>query len=122
MHRPYVGIDIIEIDRIRKSIGRFGDRFLRRVYTERELAIYRNQPHSLAARFAAKEATIKTLVTRKVSWVEIEILPYTQGKPCVHLSGKARTTARELGLGEIAVSLSHCREYATACAVAVVSE
>jgi len=122
LHRPYVGIDIIEIARIKKTIARFGDRFLRRVYTERELAIYRNRPHSLATRFAAKEATIKTLGTRKVSWVEIEILPDTRGRPCVHLSGKAQATALELGLGEIAVSLSHCREYATACTVAVVSE
>ena len=122
MDRPYIGTDIIEIDRIKKTIDRFGERFLRRVYTERELGIYHNRPNSLAARFAAKEATIKTLGTRKINWTEIEILPDARGKPHVHLYGKARETARALGLGEIAISLAHSREYATACAVAVEKE
>jgi holo-[acyl-carrier protein] synthase len=113
-----VGVDIIETARINRAVGRWGERFLRRIFTERELELYRNKPASLAARFAGKEAVIKVLGARTGgSWREIEILSGPGGKPFVHLYGKVKNRARKLGTDDIAISLSHCREYAIAFAV-----
>lgn len=114
-----VGVDIIEIDRIQAAISRRGDRFLHRVYTEAELALYRDHISELAARFAGKEAAMKALGTgiRGVGWKEIEILPNRRGKPLVFLHGRAKERARQLGLGELAVSLSHSRDYAVASVI-----
>jgi len=114
-----VGIDIIEIERIRKAVKRFGRRFLRRIYTERELALCRGRVAELAARFAAKEAASKVLGTgmRGISWREIETLSDARGKPLLCLSGKARLRAEELGLKRFAVSLSHSRDYAIAVVI-----
>ena len=115
----YIGIDIIEIARIKKAIARWGESFLHRVYTEPELKLYHKKPSSLAARFAGKEAVIKALGTqsKSVSWKEIEILSDPSGKPFVHLYGKAQNQADSLGLDNLAISLSHSREYAIACVV-----
>ena len=109
-----VGIDIIEISRIKKAIARWGKRFLHRVYTDPELNLYAGKPQSLAARFAGKEAVMKLLGTgrRGISWREIEILSHPCGKPKVNLYGRAQSKASELGIKDIAVSLSHSREYA----------
>ena len=109
----YIGIDIIEIARIEQAIAQWGEHFLHRVYTEPELRLYRKYPSSLAARFAGKEAVIKTL-GRRVAWKEIEILSGPRRKPVVHLYGKAQNEANMLGLNNIAISLSHSREYAIA--------
>jgi holo-[acyl-carrier protein] synthase len=110
-----VGIDIIEILRIEKAIARWGEGFLRRVYTEPELRLYREKQSSLAARFAAKEAVIKALgKSTSVSLREIEILSEPSGKPVVNLYGRTQEQARDLGLDGFAVSLSHSREYAVA--------
>ncbi len=113
----YIGIDIIEIARIKKAIARWGATFLHRVYTEPELRLYRNKPSSLAARFAGKEAVIKTLGThaKGISWKEIEILSDPSGQPLVHLYGKAQNQANGLGLNNLAISLSQSKEYAIAC-------
>jgi holo-[acyl-carrier protein] synthase len=110
------GIDIIEIARIEKAIARWGEGFLRRVYTDPELRLYRKKLSSLAARFAAKEAVIKALGKPNgvVSLREIEILSDPSGKPLVHLYGEARNQAQDLGLNKLAISLSHSREYAIA--------
>ena len=115
----YIGIDIIEIDRVRRVIARWGENFLRRVYTEPELKLYHQKPSSLAARFAGKEAVVKALgVNNKgIRWREIEILSDSYGKPSVHLHGKAQNQANNLGLNNIAISLSHSKEYAIACVV-----
>ena len=111
-----LGVDIIEISRIEKTIERFGKRFLRRVYTEYELQVCRDKPSRLASRFAAKEAVMKSLGTgtKGVGWREIEITHDAKGKPLVQLSGRAKTRAEALGLGELAISLSDSREYAVA--------
>jgi len=115
----YVGVDIIEIDRIEKVAARWGDRFLNRVYTGAELRICRDRAPALAVRFAAKEAVMKALGTgtKGVGWREIEVLSNSDGKPLVYLYGRAKKKAEELGLGELAVSLSHSREYAIASVV-----
>jgi len=116
----YTGVDIIEIARIEKAISRWGEAFLRRVYTDAELRLYRKSPPSLAARFACKEAVMKLLGTGKngISWLEIETLSHPGGKPLLNLYGRARNKAGRLGLKEIAISLSHSRENAIASATA----
>ena len=117
--KNYIGIDIIEIDRIKQAIARWGERFLHRIYTDTELKLYGEKPPSLAARFACKEAIMKLLGTGStgIKWREIETLSHPDGKPRLNLYGRARTEADRLGLREIAVSLSHSREYAIASAV-----
>ena len=115
----YIGIDIIEIDRIEEAIARWGEGFLRRVYTDPELRLYNKQPESLAARFAGKEAVIKALEMRNkgVSWKNIEILAEPAGKPLVHLYGKAQEQANALSLDSLDISLSHSRDYAIASVI-----
>ncbi len=115
-----VGVDAVEIDRIARSLERFGERFLRRVYTEKEIFYCRGRIPELAARFAAKEAISKALGTgiRGIHWREMEILPDRRGKPLVYLHAKAASRAAELGLAEFEVSLTHARELAIAVVVA----
>jgi holo-[acyl-carrier protein] synthase len=106
-----VGVDAIEIERIAAALEKFGDRFLRRIYTEAERDRYRNRPAELAARFAAKEAVMKVLGTgvRGVRWRDIEVLPNRRGKPIVRLHKTAADRARLLGFRHIAISLTHSR-------------
>jgi holo-[acyl-carrier protein] synthase len=119
--KHYIGTDIIEIARIRRTIKRWGERFLNRVYTPAELDLYDRRPHSLAAFFAGKEAVMKVLGTgaREIAWREIEVLHYPNGKPYVKLHDRAQIEAAKLGIKEIDISLSHSREYATATAIGV---
>ena len=116
------GVDIIEIKRIEGALARFGERFLKRVFTDAEIALYRKSGEALAARFSGKEAVMKTLGLKYLPWKDIEILPDPRGKPLVYLHNKAQARSRELKLSEIALSLSHCHEYAVASAVAEVRE
>ena len=111
----YIGVDIVEIDRIKGAIARWGEPFLKRVYTSRELERYRQKPSSLAARFAGKEAVIKALrPTGSISLNQIEVLSDRNSRPQVNLYGKAREKAAGLGLSGFSISLSHSREYAIA--------
>jgi holo-[acyl-carrier protein] synthase len=114
-----VGVDIIEIDRVQTVINRWGQRFLGRVYTQAELDFCRNRVPELAVRFAGKEAVMKALGTGRkgVSWRDIEILPNRRRAPLVFLHRRARRRARRLGIKELAISLSHSREYAVASVV-----
>ncbi len=114
--KNYTGIDIVEIDRIDEATERWGDRFLRRIYTEAEIRLCQSKPNVLAVRFAGKEAVMKLLGTgiRGVCWRDIEILSQPSGKPFVNLYGGALREAQRLGLSDIAVSLSHSREFAVA--------
>ena len=116
-----IGVDIIEIARIQGALSDWGERFLNRVYTESELQLCGHDSSALAVRFASKEAVMKLLGTgvRGISWKEIETLAHPSGKPLVNLYGKAQTKAEELGIKEIAVSLSHSREYAIATVAGV---
>ena len=115
----YIGVDIIEIDRIRQAVERWGERFLKRVYTEAELNLYRGSPSSLAARFAGKEAVWKALGTRErgIGWKDIEVLAEPDGRPIVNLYRGAKEYADELGLAGMTISLSHSRDYAIAFVV-----
>ena len=116
------GVDLIEVHRLEALIARYGDRFLKRVFTDAELEYAAGRPTSLAARFAAKEAVSKLLAVGiqhrdGVDWREIEVLSSERGDPVLQLHGRAAARAAELGLSEIALSLSHTREHAIALVV-----
>ncbi len=114
------GIDLIEISRLEDGIARFGERFLNRFFTPGERADCDDQPHRLAARFAAKEAVAKALGTGigDVGWRDIEIRYGERGRPVLNLYGKAAAQAQALGLTEWDVSLTHTGDQAGAVAVA----
>jgi holo-[acyl-carrier protein] synthase len=114
-----VGIDVIEIARVRRALERHPARFLQRIYTPGEIAYCRGRTSELAARFAAKEAVMKALGTgvRGISWRDIEILPNYRGKPMVRLHDRAAERAESIGLRELDISLTHSRAYAIASVV-----
>lgn len=113
------GVDIIEIDRIARVLERYGDRFLRRVYTPGELEYCRGRPSKLASRFAAKEAAMKALGTgvRGVGWKDIEVTRAPSGAPGILLHGRAKSRAETLGVLETSLSMSDSREHAVAFVV-----
>jgi holo-[acyl-carrier protein] synthase len=114
------GIDVIEIERIAAARDRWGQRFLNRVYTDREQAYCRDKAQRLAGRFAAKEAVSKALGVgiRHLRWRDIEILPNPRGKPEVHLHGRAADVARRMNLDHFEVSITHSRTDAIVVVVA----
>ena len=116
-----VGVDLIEISRIGKVINRYGDRFLKRVYTAGELAYAGGRLPALATRWAAKEATAKALGTGigPVSFCDIEVVCDVQGKPGLCLHGGAARCATHLNLHQFALSLSHDAGVAIAFVVAL---
>jgi holo-[acyl-carrier protein] synthase len=116
-----VGVDIIEVDRVRKVYERHGERFLKRVYTEEEVRQCRGKPARLAGRFAAKEAISKALGTglHGVSWREMEIVQLRSGRPTVRLHGVAKLRAFQLGLNAFDVSIADLASFSIAIAVAV---
>ncbi len=115
------GIDLMEIYRMESVIERHGDRFLERIFTAKELELFRHRIQSLAARFAAKEAVAKALCTGigEVEWVHIEVLSGPNQEPVLILHEKAKEVADEIGLHTWSISLSHTHEHALAIVVAV---
>lgn len=113
-----VGIDLVSIARISESVATFGDKFLARVFTPNELAYAKDKPDSLAARFAAKEAVKKALALDGVGWNEIEVVRQPSGACAIALHGAARAAADAAGTRELALSLSHELDFATAVVVA----
>jgi holo-[acyl-carrier protein] synthase len=118
------GLDLIEIQRVQASVDRFGGRFLNRIFTRQELAICNGRTSSLAARFAAKEAVAKALGTGLwrcgIQWRDIEILndPISR-EPRLYLHRAAAERAREMGIGEWSISLTHTRDSAIAFTVGI---
>ncbi len=118
-----IGIDVVQNDRIRGSIQRFGDRFLNRIYTQGEIDYCKNrsQPEiHYAARFAAKEAAFKALGTgwaAGVQWKDVEIERLPSGKPELHLHGEALNHAVSAGAVRFHVSLTH--DQLVSCAVVI---
>jgi len=114
------GIDIAEVERIRQSIERFGQRFLERIFTVDEIRYCdskANRFERYAARFAAKEAAMKALGTgwnHGVRWQDCEVARLPGGRPTIHFHGKAAEFAARLGAKHAALSLSHTREQAIA--------
>lgn len=115
------GIDTIEIARLAEIRPAIRNRFIQRVFTEREIAQARDRNDVLSGLFAAKEAVSKAMGTGigAVHWRDIEILHLPTGQPVVILHGKAETVANDLGLKEWTVSISHDRNKAIALAVAM---
>ncbi len=117
------GVDLIEVARIAHSIERYGERFLRRVYTDHEIAYCRGRrvsAESFAARFAAKEAGAKALgtgISRGVTWNEFEVARKPGGRPVLELRGRAALLAEELGVRAISLSLTHTGSLAMATVV-----
>jgi holo-[acyl-carrier protein] synthase len=120
MSRHEVGVDLIDIERIRRMLERFPDRFRHRVLTDAEQRYCRRKPERIAGRWAAKEAVSKVLGlgVRGVGWREIEVLPNWAGAPQVVLHRRARARADALQLQEVTVSISHERSMAVAVAIA----
>jgi holo-[acyl-carrier protein] synthase len=120
-----VGTDLMETKRIEVSIDRYGERFLERVFTTGEIAYClrkkKNAAESFAARFAAKEAGAKALgtgISRGVTWKELEVRREANGRPTLHLSGRAAELAGAMGVRRLQLSLTHSRELAMAVVVA----
>jgi holo-[acyl-carrier protein] synthase len=120
-----IGTDIVECPRIGKMIEQHGELFLRRVYTDREIRYCQARKHAIehfAGRWAAKEAILKAIGTgwmRGISWTDLEVRNSFSGEPKVHVGGAAKEAAMRRGVGDILISISHCRTYATAYALAV---
>jgi holo-[acyl-carrier protein] synthase len=116
-----LGVDIVRVDRIRRTLERFGSRFSERVLTPAEQRYVRDRPPTLAGRWAAKEAVSKVLGlgVRGIGWREIEIERLPTGQPAVRLHGRAARRAEQLGMSRVALSISHEAEFAVAIAFGV---
>ena len=120
-----IGIDVVEVDRIAKAIERHGEPFLARLFTDGERAYCQQQKRPAlhyAARFAAKEAVSKALGTgigEQAGWLDMEISRDAAGAPKLSLRGSAAAFAKEKGIVEIQISLTHARDYAAANAIAI---
>ncbi|MCE9528656.1 MAG: holo-ACP synthase [Planctomycetales bacterium] len=123
-----IGTDIIETLRIAQMIEKHGELFLNRVYTPHEIeycSARKAATQHYAGRFAAKEAVLKALGTgwtRGIQWRDIEVHNDLGGKPSIVLSGGAYELSVQQGIDEMLISISHCRNYATAYAMAVGKE
>jgi holo-[acyl-carrier protein] synthase len=123
-----IGTDIIECLRIAQMIERHGELFIGRVYTPQEIQYCQSRKQAtqhFAGRWAAKEAVLKAMGTgwrRGISWRDVEIRNELGGKPIVSLRGGARDVVEKLGIGQMLVSISHCRSHATAYAIAIGSD
>ncbi len=115
-----VGIDIVDISRIKEAEKRWGQRFLERVFTEGEIkyAMLNVSPHPrLAARFAVKEAVSKAMgtgITNGITWKDTEVISRDSGRPEILLHGKLRELAESMGVTGIHVSISHDGDHAIA--------
>jgi len=120
-----IGTDIVECLRIAQMIERHGELFLQRVFTAHEVAYCQDRKAAtqhFAGRWAAKEAVLKAMGTggtRGISWQDVEVRNEFGGKPQIVLGGGAREICNSLGIGQVLISISHCRHYATAYAVAL---
>ncbi len=116
-----IGTDIVEVERIKKSVERYGDKFLDKIFTEVELEYSLNKKSKflhLAGRFAAKEAVVKALAPcceKGFNWKDIEIYNDSAGRPFVRLYGKFEEFTA--GKFDVLISISHSENYATAIAL-----
>jgi holo-[acyl-carrier protein] synthase len=110
------GVDLAEVPRIRASIERYGEKFIRRIYTPAEIAYVERKANKFeryAARFAAKEAGMKAIGTgwrRGVRWQDFEVANLPSGKPTLLLHGVAARFAEKLGVKNISLSITHTNE------------
>jgi holo-[acyl-carrier protein] synthase len=120
-----IGIDVVEVGRIASAIERQGERFLARIFTPEErryCEVHKRPAPHFAVRFAAKEAVSKALGTgigANAGLLEMEVVRSETGAPSVRLSGAAEVFAREHGISEVRISLSHTEGFAAANAIAI---
>ena len=123
-----LGFDATDIPRVADVYERYGDRFLRRVFTEGEIAYCtrrRNPVPHLAGRFAAKEAVLKVLGTGwrgGIAWTDVEVIRESSGQPKITLTGECQRIAKDLGISTWHVSISHIETHATASAIGLRGE
>ena len=119
------GIDLVDFPRIDNLIENHGERFLDRVFTQREqndAAVVKNTTAKLAGRFAAKEAVLKLLGTGwrgKIAWTDIEVINNPLGQPVVEIAGEVKNIAQQLGIEQITLSITHTANFAIASVVAL---
>ena len=119
------GIDLVDFGRIEEMVGRHGERFLERVFTENEqdyAGKSKNRIEKLAGRFAAKEAILKLIGAGwrgKIAWTDIEVLNNELGQPIVTLRGEVERLAKEMGIEQVSLSITHTSNFAIASAVAL---
>lgn len=117
------GVDLCEVPRIRQSVERFGDRFLQRIYTDRERAYVARKANKFeryAARFAAKEAGMKAIGTgwrHGITWRDFEVANLPSGKPTLLFHGVAGQIAAKLGVVNVSLSVTHTAEMAMAMVI-----
>jgi holo-[acyl-carrier protein] synthase len=117
-----IGIDTIEVERIARAIETYGDQFVKRIYSDDEIAYCKNRPHTaehFAARFAAKEAYAKAIgtgVRKYFIWKEVSVARHSYGRPYIVLSERMQEVARRITKSEIAIqlSLTHTKNVAEA--------
>jgi holo-[acyl-carrier protein] synthase len=109
-----IGVDLVRVDRVARVVDRYGERFLKRVFTDREIAYCHTRAqqgiYQFAQRFAAKEAFSKALGVGLrqggIRWREVEVLPDPRGKPEIHVVGRAAKLCREMGIAAMHLSLT----------------
>jgi holo-[acyl-carrier protein] synthase len=120
-----IGTDIIECVRIAQMIEKHGEVFLQRVFTQKEILYCSSRKAATqhyAGRWAAKEAVLKVLGTgwaKGIQWTDVEIVNEVSGAPSIMMKGRAAEIAKEKGIREVMLSISHCRAYATAFATGI---
>ncbi len=119
------GVDIIEVKRIKEAVAKWGDSFLKKVFTDREIDYAHSKRFThqhLAARFATKEAVLKAFGggwSRTLPWKDVEVINDKNGKPDIRLYGKAKRIYDEQKIERIVVSMSHTKDHAIANAILV---
>ncbi|MEY2613207.1 MAG: Holo-[acyl-carrier-protein] synthase [Planctomycetota bacterium] len=120
-----IGTDIIECDRIAQMMQKHGETFIQRVFTAEEIdycSRHRTADQHYAGRWAAKEAVLKVLGTgwaKGIQWTDVEVVRDVSGAPSIRLRNRAAEIAKERGIREVLISISHCKAFATAFAVGV---
>jgi len=120
-----IGTDIIECVRIAQMIEKHGEVFLQRVFTQKEILYCSSRKAATqhyAGRWAAKEAVLKVLGTgwaKGIKWTDVEVVNEVSGAPVIKITGKAADIAKERGIRDVMITISHCRAYATAFATGV---
>jgi holo-[acyl-carrier protein] synthase len=116
-----VGLDLVSVEAVTEAIATHGDRYLERTYTPEELRDCGGQPHRLAARFAAKEATMKALDRgdEALPWTSIAVHRDRSGRPTLELTGAAAALAASRGLTRFEVSLTHDGGFGAAIVIAL---
>lgn len=123
-----IGTDIVEVVRIGQMIEKHGELFLQRVFTAGEIRYCQGRKHAMehyAGRWAAKEAILKCLGTgwsKGISWTDMEVRNELSGAPTIGLTGVARDIAVSRKIGQILISISHCRAYAVAYGLALLGD